>query len=228
VFGFGKTQKSNEGPVNLAMRETLFGDMPWEQWAKPSDAEPWHTFAKANEHRLNGFDAEAVEELSRILKMPQLESRCYLQAWHFLRSLNVNPPADVAKHVYGVVIEVALPQGLDLLACYEDGSARYWNFSGAGIVWEARNDPAIEAAIRELLNRGQLVAAKIGPWLEPRRAAPATGFARLNMLTPSGLHFGEAPTDALAKDPMGGYVMSAGVDLMKLLTEKGLQAQAQK
>ncbi|MCB2406633.1 hypothetical protein [Hymenobacter lucidus] len=40
------------------------------------------------------------------------------------------------------------------------------------------------------------------------------------MLTPSGLHFGQAPFDALWQDALGGPVMAAALHLMQALTAK--------
>jgi hypothetical protein len=84
------------------------------------------------------------------------------------------------------------------------------------IVWETPGD-AIGNLIDNLLRTGQRVADAIGPWEEPRRPPPPTGHVRLNMLTPSGLHFGEGPLDALSVDPMGGPLIAAGTSLMKAL-----------
>jgi hypothetical protein len=83
-------------------------------------------------------------------------------------------------------------------------------------VWESR-DPQIDAHFDQLLNAGKRVAENIGPWAEPRRAAPSNGNVRLNVLTPSGLHFGEGKFNVLARDPMGGPVITNGAKLMGAL-----------
>ena len=44
-------------------------------------------------------------------------------------------PPEKAQDVLGVVVEVAMEKGLDLVAGYADHHARY-NYSGAAIVWE--------------------------------------------------------------------------------------------
>lgn len=139
--------------------------------------------------------------------MPKLESRHYVQAWHFLRESGVRPDASVAKDVFGVVVEVALPEGLDIVAAYADGTARYFNHSGAAVVWEAP-DNSLHSQIESVLRAGKVVVDQIGPWEDPRPPAPPTGQARINMLTPSGLHFGQAPFEALAADQLGGAVIS--------------------
>jgi hypothetical protein len=155
----------------------------------------------------------------QILGMQGLESRHYLQAWHFLRQLGVIPPADRAKTVYGVVVEVGMKNGADLLAAYLDHTARYLNYSGAGVIWE-HPDTSLDAQMDALLSAGQAVANQIGPWDQPRPAVPGPDYVRLNMLTPSGLHFGYGPFETLAKDPMGKAIIDPATQLMVSLTKK--------
>ena len=204
------------------IRDTLFGDLPITQWPSEtasSESEPWRSFAQARAHLSSGHTHEAVTTLQRILAMPELEPRHYLQAWHFLRENDIQPDISVAKEVLGVVVEVALSGGLDLVAAYADGSARYYNHSGSGVVWEFPDD-SLDQQIEDLLKAGQAVVDQIGVWEKPRPAAPLAGEVRINMLTPSGLHFGQAPTEALAADPLGGGVISAAIKLMQSLIEK--------
>ena len=94
--------------------------------------------------------------------MQNLEPRHYLQAWHFLRQLGVNPPDEKAKIVYGVVVEVGMEKGTDIVAAYADYTARYYNFSGAGVIWEG--DHSLDAEIEALIKAGQAVVKYIGPW----------------------------------------------------------------
>jgi hypothetical protein len=157
-----------------------------------------------------------------VVDAPELESRQYAQGWHALRQLGVEPPAEVGKRVLGVILEVGLKGGLDTLAAYADRSARYINHGGNMIVWEAA-DPRIEGLISNLLRAGQAVADRIGPWLEPRRPAPTVDRVRLNMLTPSGLHFGEGPMAGMSTDELGGPVIAAGAALMQALIERAKQ-----
>jgi hypothetical protein len=130
--------------------------------------------------------------------------------------LGVNPPPEKAKDVLGVVVEVAMKRGLDLVAGYADHHARYYNYSGAGVVWE-RPAGTLDAAIDDLLRVGAVVARAIGPWKEARPPAPPEGNARINLLVPSGLHFGEAPLDTLARDRLGGPVIASAFRLMQEL-----------
>ena len=201
------------------IRDVLFGDLPISEWPSEtasSDSEPWLSFAQARDHLSSGDTQEAVASLQGILAMPELESRHYVQAWHFLRSSGVQPNTSVAKDLLGVVVEVALPEGLDIVATYADGTARYFNHSGSAVVWDAP-DNTLQQQIEGVLQAGKTVVDQIGPWEDPRPAAPPTGDVRINMLTPSGLHFGQAPFESLAGDPLGGAVISTATQLMQTL-----------
>lgn len=205
------------------MREHLFGDVPISKWpSRHSPYEPWTLFRIAREHLEAERKQQAIETLHRIVGMEDLEPRHYLQGWFFLRGLGVEPPAEIAKKLYGVVVEVTLEEGLDIVAAYVNHSARFFNFSGRAIVWEGA-DNSLDNEIDELLAAGRVVVSRIGRWEGVRPAAPEPGQARITMLTPGGLHFGQAQFDALARDAMGGPVIRAAMVLMKRLIEKASQ-----
>lgn len=207
--------KNKESNPNNPFRETLFGDVPLSTWAEASAGEPWTSFSTASNFLGQGDRAGAISTLRTIVDQPGLESRHYLQAWCGLRELGVQPPADRAKHVYGVVVDVPVNTGLDTLAAYEDRHARYLNFSGAAILWEAP-DTRMDGHIEELLSAGRKLAELIGPWEGSRPAVPP-GQARISLLTSSGLHFGQAPLAALTEDPMAAPLFDAATRLMQAL-----------
>jgi hypothetical protein len=222
------TELSEHEKPAPAIRDALFGDMPFSEWPRaaptlPQEVEPWLSFVHAREQFDAGDEAAAKEALRRILKMPDLESRHYLQAWHFLRGMGEEPPTGEAKKIYGVVVEVPQEDGLDIVAAYLDHTARYFNYSGAAVIWE-RPDDSLDLTIDELLEAGRVVAEQIGPWQDERPPAPPAGQARINLLVPSGLHFGEGPFEALSSDPLGGPVILSATRLMMALiarTESG-------
>jgi hypothetical protein len=219
------TEKTDPQPE---IRDLLFGDCPISQWpgeSASSDAEPWLSFAQAREALNADQTQEAVRLFQAVLAMPKLESRHYLQAWHFLREADVQPSEAIGRNLLGVVVEVALPEGLDLLAAYADGTARYLNHGGAAVIWEAP-DNSLYTQIDTVLRAGQAVVDQIGTWDGPRPPAPATGQVRISMLTPNGLRFGQAPFDTLASDPLGGPVIRAATQLMVRLIEKADEPQA--
>lgn len=216
-------QFKNEKP-EPAIRDALFGDMPFQEWPRAGstpqpEVEPWLSFVQAREQLDAGDEAAARQTLRRILEMPELESRHYLQAWHFLRGLGEQPSTGEAKKIHGVVVEVPQEDGLDIVAAYLDHTARYFNYSGAAVIWE-RPDDSLDQTIDALLEAGRVVAEKIGPWEDKRPPAPRQGQARINLLVPSGLHFGEGPFEALASDPLGGPVILSATRLMMELIAK--------
>jgi hypothetical protein len=205
--------------VNDEIRETLFGDMPIEKWrGKDATEEPWILFEHAKEQIEKSQNEQAVEMLTKITQMKNLESRHYAQAYHYLKQLGKT--SDQPTELFGVVVEVGMRKNeYDLLAAYTDLSARYYNYTGAGIVWD-NPDNSIENEITTVLELGKEVMNNIGPWEEARPKPIKKGMVRLNMLTSKGLHFGEAPMHVMGNDPIGGGLLNASAVLMQKLMEK--------
>jgi hypothetical protein len=200
---------------STSLRDTLFGDTPLSALANKSiAAEPWMSFAAAKASLDSGNRNFAIATLRRILAMPSLESRHYLQAWLFLRENGIAPSLDQAKVALGIVVELSSQGDLDLVAAYRDHHARYYNFTGAGIVWE-HPENRFDHLIDSLLNEAATLVRSIGPWVGNRPPAPTVGYARINILTPSGLHFGQAPIDAWGKDARGGKLFHLSFQLMR-------------
>jgi hypothetical protein len=193
--------------------------MPLNQWPADSVAdEPWTSFVQARDALAVGDVTGARHLWQAITSRPDLHSRHYLQAWHFLRGVGVEPSPSVAGQLLGVVLEVPMGGGLDLLAVYADGTARYFNHSGSSVIWD-RPDARLDQPVGDLLTAGQAVVDQIGRWSGERPEPPNPGTIRLNFLTPLGLHFGEAPFSVLASDPTAGPVVAAGLVLLDGLTK---------
>jgi hypothetical protein len=210
--------------TKIGLRDALFADATLSKYLCVSpqalSCEPGASFDRAMQSLDRGDSESAIQILRQIHAMPQLESRIYLQSWYALREIGVQPLAEEEKQVLGVVVEVGMPKGTDLVAGYADHRARYWNFSGAGVVWECPND-SLDSLIDDLLNKATFVVQRIGLWGKPRLAVPPNGVVRLNFLTPSGLHFGQGPINAIATDPFGGPVLSSAFQLMKAMMALG-------
>lgn len=150
-----------KNPKQPEIRDTLFGDLPLAQWARvPADTsavQPWSSFDSARKSIDSGDTKGGISSLQGILKMPDLESRHYSQAYSQLRQLGVDTPSESAKDVLGVVVEVGTDKGLDLVAAYADHHARYFNYSGAAVIWE-RPDPRLDAVIDNVLGSGGRLA----------------------------------------------------------------------
>lgn len=206
------------------IRDTLFGDLPLNEYppaaSEHSLEEPWITFAAAREELAAGRSGEAIDLWRAVTEMRNVESRHYVQAWHFLRQRGIQPPPEIAKAMLGVVVEVGVDRGVDLLAAYPDHTARYHNFSGRAVVWEHPDD-SLDTLIDALLAAGSRVLNVINPWPNPRRAAPPAGVARINLLSPAGLHFGEGPLDRIGAEPLARPTFDAATALMKELVRRG-------
>lgn len=198
-----------------AFRDMLFGDTPLDQWGvKAVPAEPWSWFAAAREALARDDRAGAVVALQKVTDAPGLESRHYLVAWNALRGLGIAPPPERAKQILGVVVEMPVDDGVDILACYEDNTARYINHNGGIIVVDAPL-AEVSAAIGAVIAASRPVVARIGPYEAERPGPPGSGLARLSFLTPSGLHFGQGPVEQFARDPMAGPVIAAATRLLQ-------------
>lgn len=141
------------------------------------------------------------------------ESRVRLLAGNALRAAGM---AVQARELLGVVAEVGLDGGLDTLAAFADGRARYINHTGKMVFWETGGPPLPE--IVDLLEASATVVSKIGPWDKARLPPPGNGEIRLTFLVSDGLYFGQGPMETLQQDPDGGPVVSAATRLLVKLT----------
>ncbi len=211
-----------QGEKHSDIRKALFGDVPPELWPpdSSSDTFPWSAFKIARTKLAAGDTAGAAACWREILDQGGLEPRHYLQAWHFLRQFaQQRPRVEQSNDLLGVVIEVGLPQGVDLLAAYADHSALYYNYSGAGVVWE-HPDASLDPAIDHLLEASHQVIAQLGVSEQPRPDPPPLGHARVSALTPGGIHCAEGSMAELARDPGAGQVLQSGAALMRELIAK--------
>jgi hypothetical protein len=153
-----------------------------------------------------------------------LNTRVYLQAWHTLVSLGEFPPELLRGKIQGAVIENHMDQGLDIVAAYADHTARYWNFSGTGVVWETR-DPEIDKRIDDLFHVGQEILKRIGIGQRDLLPIPPKGSIRIFLMAFDGTCFGEGAYDNLYQDEMGKYAINAAYGLMMGLIDKQKQNQ---
>lgn len=220
MFEWLKMKRPVKSKVEL--RDVLFGDMPLSEWpssSQNSQAEPWRFFVAARDCLNSKEDDHAIEIYKNILSMNDLESRHYLQAWHFLREVGFCPGDDLKERLYGVVVEVPMKNGYDILAVYADHTARYFNYSGAAVVWDAP-DSSMNELVDQLLNVAKPVLCVAGPWVGARPSPPQNGDARISLLTPFGLHFGQASFSALASDSLSGPLIIHATKVMQELIRK--------
>lgn len=204
------------------LRQFVYGDASVEQWRAAnqggSQAEPWTSFERARQLLNSGQRQDAVRIWMQIAQTDGIESRHTAQAWHFLRQAGYQVPADRAHTVLGAVAEMPVANGHDVLAAYTDGTARYLNYSGAAIVWEDRSDTPIQRAIAGWLAAAETIASAVGTWDQPTLPPVPAGHARLAVLTPGGLRFGQGPPGPLSQDHAAGAFITTATNLLQLLT----------
>lgn len=211
------------------LRASLLGDLPAEAWPVGGDATgaPWDGFVRARDHLAAGDQDLAVRAWSAIAMTPGLEARHTLQAWHLLRSVGVQPDASISGEVLGVVAEVAVGDGHDVLAAYRDGSVRYLNHAGGATVVDPGGldglGPQVAAEVASAVERwlaiGQGVADATGPLAPgPWPDLPA-GHTRVAMLTRAGPHLGQGPDEQLRAEPMAEAFLAAATAVLILIVD---------
>ena len=158
------------------------------------------------------------ECLKAVFNDPGAGSRKKIATANLLRARGIS---DTGTELFGVIVEVSMPEGLDVLAVYEDGTARYINYSGKLVVWETVTKDS-DKLVNDLFAASRSVVSNIGPWAGERLPPPVEGNARLSFLTADGLYFGEGPFDLLAADPMGGAIIDRAGKFMAFLVEQTL------
>jgi len=147
-----------------------------------------------------------------------IQSRYRLIFWKELIAKGIDP---VQMEVLGVVVEVGLENGLDVVAAYKDGSCRYINHTGKTIFFDSPNEESLKLTT-DLITNGQAVANKIGPWDKPRREFPKSGTVRLSFLANDGLYFGEGAFEIMYQDKMASPVINVAISLMNHLIDRVL------
>lgn len=123
------------------------------------------------------------------------------------------------KELMTVIVEIGLDEGLDVLASFANGTARYINHTGKVLIWENVDDKKGNELTQELFNNSRNIVDQIGPWDDVRRPAPEKGMVRLSFLVADGLYFGEGPIEVLFNDAMAAPALSAATALLQYLTQ---------
>ena len=152
-------------------------------------------------------------DLATVATDDEGESRVRVVAFRRLKAAGKTPAGDAP--LLGVIVEIALDEGLDTLAAYADGRIRYINHAGGMSMVEAGTP--LRAQVDGLLLVSQSVVGKIGPWQGDRLPPPPAGQARLTFLVGGDIYFGQAPFEALANDPMAGPVLNTATALLSAL-----------
>jgi hypothetical protein len=164
--------------------------------SRPDEVGDWHRLLLAAALARKGNPAGAAN-LLRQLTSSSTDSRIRLWSWTALRGLGETPDAATAARVEGVIAEVEVGEGVDTLAAYRDGTARYLLHSGAKVIWDAP-DKRLAAAIDACIAAAEAAAAQLAPGRLP--GEPASGLARLTALTAAGPRAAEEPLAEIARE----------------------------
>ncbi|RYU92150.1 hypothetical protein EWM62_01540 [Mucilaginibacter terrigena] len=210
IFDIFKTQtKPYKDPSTNLVYELLFGDNPdlYRNNNQQADIYPWDILYAETANKA---------DLEKIIADIITPSRVKILAYNKLTN---NGQASNKKELLGVILEIGLDGGLDVLASFRDGTARYINQTGKMIIWET-SDTASNELTNRLFNDSLAIVNQIGPWDKPRLLPPKKNMVRITFLVSDGLYFGEGPIDVLFADPMAGPALSSAAELMKYLIEK--------
>lgn len=176
-------------------------------------AEPWITvFA----------DQADYPALRKIAEDSNTESRVRMLAFNRLREGG----QDVPSRVYlGTIIEVRVGGGLDTLAVFADGTARYINHSGKMAMVEGA--PAVFLKeISAVIETSKPIVDMIGPWDKERLPPPSPGSFRMSFLVSDGLYFGEGPADLMTKDVLAAPLIDKATILLQKLTAEFVEKES--
>lgn len=163
-----------------------------------------------------------LDELKQLVEDTALDTRLKVYAYKKLHAAGITLKD---KILLAVIVEVGLDNGLDVLASFGDGTARYLNHSGKILVWESTGDEKCNELTRLLFTCSETIVRQIGPWNHARRPHPTKGNVRLSFLVSDGLYFGEGPIDVLFQDQLAAPTLQAATQLMLYLTEKSMGAE---
>jgi hypothetical protein len=184
--------------------DLLFCDDPAAFAPAPGlDPAPWQAVLYAQ--------PTVPDQVRALAADPVAESRVRALACNWLRAHGHDAPA---KELLGVIVEVPLDDGLDVLAAYADGGVRYLNHTGAMTVVEGA-DTTVAAPVAHLLAASRAVIARIGPWDKARLPPPQAPALRMTFLVTDGLYFGEGPMQLMQREPLAAPVVAAAIELLQ-------------
>lgn len=158
-------------------------------------------------------------DLQKIIDDNDSDPRIKVLAYNRQMALGEKP---IKKELLGVIVEVGLDTGLDVLASFSNGTARYINQTGRVLIWETTDQRSNELT-KDLFAECRNIIEEIGPWDKPRRPCPTRKNMRITFLVSDGLYFGEGGVDVLFNDPMAKIALATATQLMQYLTERSMQ-----
>lgn len=159
-----------------------------------------------------------IPDLKELASNPAEDGRIRYLAYSRIRE--VGEPVE-PKKLLGVIVEMPLAGGLDVLAAYLEGGVRYINQTGKLVVIEGME--SFLPMVKSLFAVSEPVVSRIGPWDKPRLAPPIRGNVRLTFLVSDGLYFGEGPISVMQNEAMAGPIIQKATQLLQEVVKTGKQ-----
>lgn len=201
--------------------ELLFADQTLDELSgalsgdeSPAYPDAWKQLIQAADYLRRNKQTQATELLLAIIKNPSISTRMLLWGWTALRQIGIRPQPSEASEIRGVVIQVPVEQGADVLAVYADGTARYVNHSGKIIVWES-TDTRIARNVQEILD----LSKAIDPNSSDDLSGTASGIVRVTLLTFNGNRSVDVAIHLLQGSPVNS-VLTKGAELIRNLIQQ--------
>ena len=167
-------------------------------------------------------ETSSIADLQKILDDANADPRAKILAYNKQLAKGHKP---MKKELLAVIVEVGLDGGLDVLASFKNGTARYINQTGKVLIWETTTDANVNQLTDDLFANAMDVVKQIGPWDKPRKPHPSRGNMRLSFLVSDGLYFGEGSINVLFNDKLASTALTIATSLMQYLTKKSLEAK---
>ena len=161
-----------------------------------AEGDLWYHIIGAFTRYKAGRMLEAKMELRRVADMQNVDSLITLWAWNVLQDWGQQPDDDLAQKVLGVVMEVGLDKGIDVMAAYNDGTSRYVSRTGSMIAWDDHGDLNNDLA-RKIVAAAQTIVNQLPA--STADAATTTGNVQFSVLTIGGIRGITAPMNELSR-----------------------------
>jgi len=187
--GMDFLQKSLQTVAIAALSAVISG--PFCAAQNPAPSQPPTILDRLNAMMAGGKSAWTPEQVA---VMERLRDAAVKDPYA-LRELGDKPEVTAAWEVLGAVTEVPMKSAYDTLAAYQDGSARYLNFSGSSIFWD-KPDEIINRMCQTMLNSSAQAGARAKPRLS--LLLPKSGI-QVTLLTRSGIYAISDPPEPVVK-----------------------------
>ncbi|MBX3183721.1 MAG: hypothetical protein KIT72_06325 [Polyangiaceae bacterium] len=199
-----------DSPLYAARARLWEGDVVGASHLGAGTQPPWSSFLEILARQRQGKSAERT--LRALAEDPANEARVRLWAWRALRQSGVQPDAFALSELLGVVVEVPIGPGTDVLAVYCDGGQRYINHAGS---LTARGGSPSSQEAQDLLTQA-FPLLKL-PTEERKREEVRPDRVRITALGADGLHVVNATPEELEEGGAYFDLLSAAVKVLQKL-----------